>query len=124
LRPLVQPTGKAATHRLPRYLLALACSGLFLGAVAAGEEGKKAAPEKSTSEIDRLLRQLGSDEFGEREAASKTLEAIGEPARAALRKAASGNDAEVKRRAEKLIEKLDAKNYCELRCFTGHTSIV
>ena len=41
--------------RPPRHLLAIACLVLVLGAVAAGEDGKKAAPDKSTSETDRLI---------------------------------------------------------------------
>jgi hypothetical protein len=43
---------------------------------------------EDTSEIERLIKQLGSDDFTEREAASKRLESIGEPAWLAVRKAA------------------------------------
>jgi hypothetical protein len=66
-------------------------------------------PDKETEaqRIARLIQQLGDDEFEKREAASQALEAIGEPARAALRKAAaSSDDAEVQKRAEKVIAAL------------------
>jgi hypothetical protein len=62
------------------------------------------------SEIDRLIQQLGSPQFAERQAASKGLEAIGEPAVEALQKAvASSPDAEVRRRAETLLATIKAK---------------
>jgi hypothetical protein len=55
------------------------------------------------AEIDKLVKQLGSPRFAEREAAMKRLEAIGAPAAEALRKAAAGPDAEIRRRAERLL---------------------
>src|SRR5690348_15156304 len=52
-----------------------------------------AGPETPTpAAIQRLITQLGSDEFTEREAASRRLEAIGEPALPALHKAAASQD--------------------------------
>ena len=55
--------------------------------------------------VARLIRQLGHDEFAKREAASKELDAIGEPALDALRKAAaSSDDAEIRRRAERIVD--------------------
>jgi len=42
--------------------------------------------------IGRLIRQLGNDEFEKSEEANKELETIGEPAFAALRKAAASSD--------------------------------
>jgi formylglycine-generating enzyme len=65
------------------------------------------AAETETERIDRLIRQLGSENFEEREAAGKALEAIGTPALEALRKAASSSsDAEVRRRARQLVEEV------------------
>ncbi len=102
------------------FLLTIACSVLVFSAVA-GEDAK----EPTRAEIERLIRQLGSDDFDEREAASRALKAVGEFAREALLKATSAdNDAEVKGRAEKLVEVLDANLYRELRCFKGHTDTV
>ena len=106
-------------------LLGLACSALLLNAVVGGEDAKKDVPAKTTAEIERLIKQLGDDDFYEREKASKALEAVGELAREALWQAAdAGGDAEVRVRAEKLVEALDAKTYCELHSFKGHTSDV
>src|SRR5262245_60475637 len=52
------------------------------------------------AEIETLIRQLGSPRFGEREAASQRLAAMGEPAQPAIRRAATNTpDAEVRRRA-------------------------
>ena len=62
-----------------------------------GDSGKQAANAK----VDRLIKQLGNDDFAKREAASKELNALGEPALAALRKAtASDTDPEIQRRAQ------------------------
>lgn len=69
-----------------------------------GEAGK----EMKTERIARLIRQLGDDVFAKREAASKELDAIGEPALDALRKAGA-DDAEVRRRAERLITSITGR---------------
>jgi hypothetical protein len=64
------------------------------------------SPDKGTTtdRVDRLIKQLGDDDFADREAASKELEALGEPALAALRKAtASSADPEIQRRAEQVV---------------------
>jgi formylglycine-generating enzyme len=63
--------------------------------------------ETESERIDRLIRQLGSDSFVEREEAGKALEVIGMPALAALRKAAaSSEDVEVRRRAGQSAEEV------------------
>src|SRR5438128_1630906 len=60
--------------------------------------------DAQTDEISRLITQLGSDKFKEREAATKRLREIGEPALAALRKAAAHSaDDEVRRRASEVV---------------------
>ena len=46
---------------------------LVFGLTASGEEAAKAQPKASPVEIERLIKQLGSDRFAEREAASKAL---------------------------------------------------
>jgi uncharacterized protein (TIGR03067 family) len=84
---------------------AAACLLLVLGLSAAA---KPETPPPSAAEIDKLVHQLGSRRFAEREAATKALEKAGEPALAALRKAATSDpDAEVRRRAGKLVRSLD-----------------
>jgi RNA polymerase sigma factor (sigma-70 family) len=62
----------------------------------------EAAPD--SREIERLIKQLGSDEFEEREAATRALKKAGKPALKALGEAATKNtDAEVRTRAVALI---------------------
>jgi uncharacterized protein (TIGR03067 family) len=67
-----------------------------------GDSGKEVEAER----IARLIKQLGDDGFEKREAASKELGAIGEPALAALRKAGGNDDAEVRRRAEDAVRSI------------------
>src|SRR5260370_20995881 len=59
--------------------------------------------EKDADEVKKMIKQLGSPKFAEREAASQRLEKIGQPALANLRKAAQSKDLEITRRAKELI---------------------
>src|SRR5205809_7148336 len=61
----------------------------FLFWVAGPASG--AEPEPAPAVIDQLIQQLGHDEFGQREDASRRLAQIGEPALAALRRAATAH---------------------------------
>jgi hypothetical protein len=66
--------------------------------VAAVDEGK----------VARWLDDLGSSNYSTRKEASTSLEGVGEPAIAALRKALAKNkDLEVKRRIERILKKWD-----------------
>jgi len=68
--------------------------------------------------IPGLIRQLDSDEFQDREQATQELEKMGSCAETALRRAANESpSAEVKRRAEDLLNKLDRSEgrLCEAR---------
>jgi uncharacterized protein (TIGR03067 family) len=72
----------------------------------------RAGPNKETEaeRIARLLKQLGDDDFAKREAATKELDGIGEPALPALCKAAaSTDDLEIRRRAEKIVQDFAAR---------------
>src|SRR5690242_18268406 len=72
--------------------------------------------------IDRLIAELGSDKYTEREGASRRLEAAGEPALPALRKAAAMSaDPEVRRRAEHVIQTIHARRFGQVRRFDGHS---
>src|SRR6267378_3168921 len=63
------------------------------------------AAQPDSPAMERHVQQLGSPVFAEREAATKALEAMGEPALDALRRAAAKSaDAEVRRRAKELIK--------------------
>jgi WD40 repeat protein len=83
--------------------------------------------EANPADIDRLIRQLGSPKFRERENATKTLKAIGEPALQALREAATNSDdAEICRRAASLVSLIEDRLAAssELRCLKGHKKSV
>jgi hypothetical protein len=80
-----------------------------------GIRANKGAPEKAAAEVDRLVRQLGSPRFGERQAASKALNALGRAAVPALRQATSACDPEVRSRAQRLLQTWESKEatwYC------------
>src|SRR5437660_1047191 len=78
------------------------------------------ADDPDDKEIARLVQQLGSSDYRTREAARKQLEAVGEPARDALRKvAASGADVETQRRAAALLQALNAK--LQVLCYDLHS---
>src|SRR5205085_9356270 len=77
------------------------------------------ADDPDDKEIARLVKQLGSSDFRIREAATKELKAIGEPARVALRNAAaSGADVETQRRASAILRTLNAK--LQVLCYDLH----
>jgi hypothetical protein len=86
----------------------LYASGLLaMLSLLAAEPG---APKPSDADsVDRWVRQLGSDNFEEREAASKALNQLGGPALSALEKAVTSDDAEVRRRAADLIQAIGAR---------------
>jgi uncharacterized protein (TIGR03067 family) len=75
---------------------------LLLLAVAGVQPGGPAG-ERQADHIVRLVKQLGHKEFAQREAASRELEAIGEPALGVLRKAATDDDAEIRRQSAKIV---------------------
>ena len=81
---------------------------------AAGPSGPSedvaSAPRDESDRIARLVRQLGSERFAEREQAAKELDEIGPPALTALREAAQkSTDPEVKRRAAELARKIEER---------------
>jgi WD40 repeat protein len=107
--------------QLRGFLLAIAFLAFLLSRILACDDAKKATPE----EIERLIKQLGDDDFEQREAAKKALESIGEPALGALRRAETeSSDAEVRARAERIVKGLEASLYRHLRTFEGHKWLV
>ena len=89
-----------------RYLFsALSVSGLAL-VIARSSLGDE-TPRKE--KIDKLIEQLGSGTYSEREKATRELAAIGEPALEALRKAARSDDPEVRQRAGELLRKIERR---------------
>lgn len=94
----------------------LSVAGQTLAAEPPDKEGlaSPATPPKTAqsdlSRIDHLIRQLGSSNFSEREAATRALDAIGEPAWDALSKAKGSDDPETRHRAAKLMQSLRRAN--------------
>jgi WD40 repeat protein len=89
---------------------------LTLSRVAAEDEPARA------SEIKRLIAQLGSHNYKEREAAGKRLEALGEPAWVAVRQTAAATpDLEIRHRAERLAQIIGRRVFVAVRRFTGHS---
>lgn len=80
--------------------------GLMLGPCGWSAE----ADSPDTARIARLIGQLGSDDFKVREAAGKELEKIGAPALKPLEEALKSTDAEVRRRAEDLLDKIGSRD--------------
>ncbi len=88
--------------RLASFAFLLFCS------VLAAQQEKKTTPAKpSKAEIARLVEQLGDNEFNLREEASEKLWQAGELAEPALKEAVKGTDAEVRRRANELLDKFN-----------------
>src|SRR5947209_16666024 len=89
-----------------RALLALLLGlGVGLGAVLATRVGAN----DDAGRVARLVKQLGSSKFTERDRARRGLEAIGLPALDALRQAARSPDLETRRRAGELVKRLEEK---------------
>src|SRR5215831_14592627 len=83
-----------------------AVAWMLFPALPASAQFPAKPPDAKT--IAGLIAQLGSENFQERQAATRSLGAIGRPALAALREAVDKNtNAEVTRRAKGLIEKID-----------------
>src|SRR5690242_6920522 len=107
-----------ALHQFPISLVA----ALVLLAPAFGQ-ADGTAEQADADQVTRLIRQLGSDQFRERQQASTELEAIGEPAWEALADAAArSDDPEVRRRARQLVRAIESRR--ELHRFLGHTEPV
>lgn len=74
--------------------------------------------------IPALVQQLGADSREERDGASKTLEKIGSPALAELRNAMASTDAEIRRRAKRLLETIESKLFGERGVFDAEAGSV
>src|ERR1043166_6791260 len=79
------------------------------------------ADDPDDKEIARLVKQLGSPDFRLRDAATKRLEEIGEPALDALGK--TTGTLEMRRRAEQIIDVIEARLYPELILTGGSVSV-
>ena len=59
-------------------------------------------------EMKRLIDQLGSERFKDREQATHELSKLGKSALPSLKEATNSLDAEVRRRAQQLVEQIEA----------------
>lgn len=62
-----------------------------------------------SGDLDRLVKELGSDDFALREAATKTLQSFGERALPALESAKASPDPEIRRRVRRISEAVVAR---------------
>jgi WD40 repeat protein len=81
-----------------------------------------AVPDDKAAEIERLIRELGDEDFDVRQAATEKLAKIGEAALPALKQAADGKDLEVKRRAADLLARIEKEHPVELLSIRGPTT--
>src|SRR5262249_42758878 len=91
-----------------RLLVSALALGLSMGALLV-LPGLAADEKSDPATIDKLIKQLSSDAFAEREKAGQELERIGVPALEALRKAAQSDEADLKKRAEEILAKVEKK---------------
>jgi hypothetical protein len=73
----------------------------------AQDEARKQA--EFDAKIGKLIKQLGSDKYKEREAASQELKKVGKPALPALKEALKSKDLEVRLRVESIMKELGTK---------------
>jgi hypothetical protein len=90
-----------------RLFTAPLCLAVGLLAMAPSLPARQAATDKDR--VARLVAQLGSRRFTEREDATRALDAVGAAALPALRTALRGPDAEVRRRAAELIGRIELR---------------
>src|SRR5207302_119225 len=95
--------GRPRSPSVPRQARVLCPLLLTVGITLAPPALTAGTDTPTPAQIRRLVTQLGSDEFARREAASRRLEALGEPALPALHQAAASPDPEVRRRAGQVI---------------------
>ena len=103
-RPRISP--EQGRKMRANHIVGLFVFAAILGATpAVANSGTSYTPEAVT----QLIARLGSTRFKERERAAAELNAIGEPALAALKKAAQDRDPEVRRRAETLANSINRR---------------
>jgi HEAT repeat protein len=91
-----------------KIALAAALTAVLLSAPVRAEDAPPPDPEKDKA-AQALIEKLGSDDWDERAEAEKALEALGQPAVPALKKAMEeATDPEVKVRSKRLLQKLGA----------------
>jgi len=77
--------------------------------LAYAEEAKPAPTKPDAAQIARLVAQLGSDRYEEREAASESLDALGTTALDSLRVALKSPSPETRKRAGDLVQRIEKR---------------
>ena len=85
----------------------LTAVGVFHGACPTLLAADGGIPSKSQEEIKCLVNRLGSKRFKEREDAARDLFQLGKAALPSLLEAVLSPDAEVRRRAQRLVERIE-----------------
>ncbi len=83
----------------------VACAAI-LCLVVASQVPAAIGPLENQRDIGQLIRELGSRQFAERQAAAVALEDIGGSALTALKKAAHGADPEIRWRAAEVTQRI------------------
>jgi RNA polymerase sigma factor (sigma-70 family) len=109
LRAMLMTKLKVASAVLLAVTLAATGAGVLTYGVAADGPSGVPAATKDDAKIAALIEQLGSDQFAQREKATKELEKLGLAALDALRKAATSDDLERRKRATELLKKIEAQ---------------
>jgi WD40 repeat protein len=103
-------------HRGGSWLVPLLHAGLLVLVQLGNCGGRADQPAgRSNDDIAKLVRQLGSSRFADREQAAIELSAIGKDALPALRDASNAADAEVARRAKGVLESIEKRLGLQLR---------
>jgi len=89
-------------HRLLATLLGLGLLGLLAAPMSADDKA-------DGKQIAKLIEQLGADSFAERQKANQALDDIGVPALEALRAAQKNSDAEIRKRANDLVSRIEKR---------------
>lgn len=94
-------------HTISRSgLVLITLFSCFAGNASGQSESAPPQPKEAAVEIDKLIRQLGHDEFELREAASAKLRKYGPAAEEALKRAVQSDDREIAGRAKALLGEL------------------
>lgn len=90
------------------WLFAVAVGVSLTGAhLQDSKEAPKPAPA-APSEVEKLVADLGADNFETRESADRLLRKVGRPAIPALKKALESRDPEVRARARRILAEIEA----------------
>lgn len=91
----------------------IVCLSLLASGISRGDPLATKSPDQERPDparVTALIRQLGDDDFYEREAASEALEELGEAVMEDLRKVANSDaDLEIRHRADTLVDKIEVR---------------